>query len=155
MKTLDHNAISRSLHLLAYQIPDRQYAKRHEGDTDKLQEMLEQHQIDISGTAGLGDFTDAKILFQNVLYYAPQERTIATEDPQFTHGLVLDTGDVAISVHVRQWLLDESANYYGAILRIGAIQQPWAPGSVYSGTVHVTFQGLGLPVEDPGYDDTP
>lgn len=156
MKTLDHNAISRSLHVLGYRLYEGQTLKRYEGLDYKLTEVLQQYQIDVSGIAGTGVSTDVTINFQEVLYYAPQERNIVTEDPQITgHSAVLDSGDVHFDVYVVKWLFDENVNYTGAVVRIGATEVGWAPGSAYSGTVHITFQGLGVPVEDPGYDETP
>lgn len=155
MKTLDHNAIERSLAVVGYRNTLDIHRRRHEADDYRLAEVLQQYQIEISGAAGTGAFLDATINFQEVLYYAPLQRNIKTEDPQVTHGVVFDTGEAKLIVYVTKWLLDENANYTGAIVRVGVEQVGWAPASAFAATVHITFQGLGIPVEDPGFDETP
>jgi hypothetical protein len=155
MHTLDHNAIGRSLKVIGFQLAVNMHKARHQADDYRLAEVFEHHQLAVSGTAGTGAFTDFSINFQEVLYYAPTQRNNKLEDPQVTHGVQLDSGDAKLIVYVTKWLLDDSANYLGAVVRIGAEEVTWSPGSSYSGTVHITFQGLGVPVEDPGFTDTP
>ena len=160
MKTLDHNAITRSVHMMGFRLADRMYRKRHENDATHLTETQQQFQLSISGVAGAGAFTDFTIHFNEVIYYAPTQRNNKNEDPQVWWGANLDSGDAFLSVHVKQWLLDENANYVGAIVRVGVMQGAYAgqgavSGSAYAGTIHITFQGLSVPVEDPGYDETP
>lgn len=155
MKQLDHNAIQRSLELVGYRNTLAIHRRRHMDDEHRLAEVLQQYQIDVSGTTGTGAYVDASITFAETLYYAPLQRNIKTEDPQVAYGTVLDSGDAKFVVHVVKWLLDESANYLGATVRIGVEQVAWAPASEFAGTIHITFQGLGIPVEDAGFDETP
>lgn len=155
MKTLSHNAIARSLEVVGYRNNVAMHRRRHEADNYRLAEVLEQYQLDVSGTTGTGAFVDASITFAETLYYAPLQRNIKTEDPHVLVGSVLDKGDAKFIVHVIKWLLDDAANYLGAIVRIGVEQVGWAPASKFEGTIHITFQGLGIPVEDAGYDETP
>jgi hypothetical protein len=154
MKTLDHNAVARSLKAVV-QIPISIDRKKHEGDAYKLTEVLQQYQLDISGTTGADANTDFNVDFQETLYYAPTQRNIKTEDPQFTWGAQLDKGDAGFFVYVTKWKLDDSANYTGATIRVVVHEFDFAPSSNFSGAIHVTFQGMGVPVEDPGYTDTP
>jgi hypothetical protein len=158
MKTLDHNAVSRSLHLVGYQFSRDMARKARAADAYKLAEVNLEYQIDLTGQAypkNNGTSIDVPIVFQEVLYYAPLQRNIKTEDPHVTTGYQLDSGDVKLHVYVTQWTLDDSANYSGATVRIAAERFPWATGSAWAGTVHINFQGLGAPVEDPGYTETP
>lgn len=160
MKTLDHNAIARSVTQIGFRLSDQMYQKRHLLDGTKLTEIEQQFQIIISGVAGAGSFAEATCHFQETLYYAPIQRNTKNEDPQVWWGCNLDKGDAFFSVHVKKWLLDDSANYTGAVVRIGVMQGAYAgqggvDGSAFKGTIHVTFQGLGIPVEDPGFDETP
>jgi hypothetical protein len=109
----------------------------------------------VSGVAGSGAFTDFTITFQETLYYAPLQRNLKLEDPHVTFGYQLDSGDAKITAYVKSWTMDDNANYVGAIVRVHVEQFEWAPRSSFSGAVHATFQGYGVPVEDVGYDDTP
>jgi hypothetical protein len=155
MKTLEHNAIARSLSRIGYRnVLDIQRAQSR-NDGTKFAEVLQQYQMDVSGQAGSGAFTDFTITFQEALYYAPLQRNLKLEDPHFTYGYQLDTGDAKIVAYVKNWTLDDNANYLGAIVRVHVEQFEWAQLSKFSGTVHVTFQGYGVPVEDTGYTDTP
>lgn len=155
MKTLDHNAIARSLTQLGYRnVLDIQRAQQR-SDATKLTEVLQQYQMDVSGVTGTGVFCDFTVTFQEVLYYAPLQRNLKLEDPHFTYGYQLDTGDAKITAYVKSWTLDDNANYLGAIVRVHVEQFAWAPASPFSGAVHCTFQGYGVPAEDSGYDDTP
>lgn len=140
---------------MAYALTEESRQRRHQGDPYRPAEVFQHYQVDVSGTTGTGVFTDVTINFQEVLYYAPLQRNVKTEDPQVTHGVVLDSGDAHVTAYVVKWLLDDNANYMGAVVRIGATQVGWAPASQFSGTLHITFQGYGIPVEDPGYDETP
>lgn len=155
MKTLDHNAITRSLEGVGYRNGLAVYRQRHEADGYRLTEVWMQYQLDVSGTTGTGAYVDATINFAEILYYAPLQRNIKTEDPHVVVGTTLDNGDAKFIVNVIKWLLDDSANYIGAIVRCGVEQVGWAPTSAFAGTIHITFQGLGIPVVDPGFDETP
>lgn len=160
MKTLDHNAIARSVDAMGFRLGAAMYRKRHATDAFRATEIQQQYQVEIGGVAGAGAFTESTIHFQETMYYAPLQRNITTEDPQVTWGVNLDKGDAFVSVHVKRWLLDDNANYIGAVLRIGVMQGAYAgqggvEGSAFKGTIHVTFQGYGIPVEDPGFDETP
>lgn len=160
MKTLDHNAIARSAALMGFRLGHEVYKARHRHDATRLAEVQQQFQLDISGVAGSGSWVDYDIVFKEVLYYAPTQRANKNEDPQVWWGAVLDSGSAFFSVHVKEWKLDENANYKGATVRVGVMQGAYAgeggaDGSAFRGTIHITFQGLGVPVEDPGYDETP
>jgi hypothetical protein len=159
MKTLDHNAIHRSLHSMTFRLQERQQAKRKETGHYDLAETLQQFQMAIQGNAGQDDYSEVTINFPETIYYAPLQRASnRNEDPQFTWGIQLDSGDAHFSVHVTGWQLDADANYTGATIRVHAMQPKWFRGKVpspYSGTLHCTFQGLSVPVEDPGYDENP
>lgn len=155
MKTLDHNAITRSLLKLGYQNVLDIQRSQHRSDATKLAEVFQQYQMDVSGVAGSGAYCDFTVTFQEVLYYAPLQRNLKLEDPHVTYGYQLDSGDAKLHAYVKSWTLDENANYLGAIVRVHVEQFAWAPLSPFSGAVHVTFQGYGVPAEDPGYDDTP
>ena len=93
MKTLDHNAIHRALSKVGYQYALDMHHGRHSADAYKLAEVFQQYQLDISGTSGSGAYCDFTVNFQEVMYYAPTQRNIKTEDPHFTYGYQLDTGD--------------------------------------------------------------
>lgn len=155
MKNLEHNAIERSLGLIGYRNALAIHRRRHEADSYRLAEVFQQYQIEVSGTSGTGAFVDADINFQEVLYYAPLQRNSKTEDPHVTHGVSVDSGEARFAVYVVRWLLDQNANYTGAVVRIGVEQLGYAPASAFAATIHITFQGLGVPVEDAGFDDTP
>ena len=159
MKTLDHNAIGRSLAAIGFQTAERMRAKRHEADAYRLAEVFLQFQISVSGNTGPhGCYEDVTINFPEVLYYAPLQRSIKTEDPHVTFGAMLDSGNAMFSVHVAKWVMDDTGNYKGATIRIAAIAGPFADtngASAFSGTIHVAVQGMGMPIEDTGYDETP
>lgn len=160
MKTLDHNAIARSVHLMGFRLSEQMHRKRHEHDATKLAEVQQQYQLKIDGVAGAGAFTDFTINFNEIFYYAPTQRNNKNEDPQIWWGANLESGQAFFSVHVKQWLLDDSANYKGAVVTVGVQAGAYGglggvDGSAFTGTVHITFQGLGVPIEDPGYDETP
>jgi hypothetical protein len=155
VKTLEHNAINRSLAQMGYQLTEQILDARTAHDKYRLAEVTQQYQLAISGIAGAGAYTDFTVNFQERIMYAPLQRANKNEDPQVSHGLQLDTGDVFVTVIVKDWILDDSANYIGANVRVGVTEAAWAPGASYSGTVHLTVQGLSVPIEDPGYDDTP
>lgn len=160
MKTLDHTAIHRSMKSMGFQLGERVHEKRHIADQYKLTEIQQQFQLEISGVAAAGAWTDFTLNFQEVFYYAPTQRDNPNEDPQVWWGVVFDQGDAFCAVHVNQWVLDDNANYVGAIVRVGVMRGPYIgsgaiEGDPYQGTIHITFQGFGAPVEPPGFDDTP
>lgn len=155
MKTLSHHAIVRSLERVGYRNGLAMHQRRHEADGYRLTEIWMQYQIDVSGTTGTGTYVDATLHFPETLCYSPLQRNIKTEDPHVVTGFLLDAGDAQFVAYVTKWLLDDNANYTGAIVRIGVQQVGWNPSSAFAGTIHVTFQGLGIPVEDPGFDETP
>lgn len=160
MKQLDHNAVARAVALMGFQLTEKILDKRHEADDIKLAETQQQYQLDLTGTAQSGDYVQYTINFGEVIYYAPLQRVNKLEDPQVWWGAVFDQGRCMLTVHVKQWLLDDSANYTGAIVEVGFQQtsydQQQSPdGTPFQATIHITFQGLSAPVEDPGYTDTP
>lgn len=175
MKTLDHNAIGRSLSVMGFRLEEQTRAKRHEADAYQPSEVTQQFQIPVSGKIGTANpvkgiagvlitlaaqHSDVTIHFPETIYYAPTQRRNKNEDPQFWWGAQLDKGDVLFSVHVRNWLLDVNANYIGAVVRVNVTLPPnlnlgVEKGSEYAGTIHATFQGLSIPIEDPGFDATP
>lgn len=159
MKTLDHNAIDRSLSFMAMRIPERHTARKIQDNFIRPQEVEQQFQVPITGRTGRDSFTDIDVNFSETIYYAPLQRSgNKNEDPHFSWGMQLDSGDAIFSVHVTTWNLDEEANYTGATVRIHGAEPAWFHGKIqkpYSGTLHLTFEGLAIPVEDPGYDETP
>lgn len=155
MKSLDHNAIARSIALMGFDLERQMRKKRHEADNYGLAETQQQYQVSVSGVAGAGAFTDFTIKFNEIIYFAPQWRNNKMEDPQMSWGAVLDSGRAFFAVNVKEWLLDDKCNYTGAIISIGAQAGAYGglggvDGSPYSGTIHLTFQGLSAPVEDTG-----
>jgi hypothetical protein len=160
MKTLDHNAIARATLNMGFRLNQRMDKKRHYDDDVRLAETMQHYQLDLKGNAQSGFWVEYTISFEEVIYYAPLQRTNKMEDPQFWWGAVFDSGRAMLTAHVKKWVLDASANYTGAIVEVGFQQttydQSVSPaGTPFQATIHVTFQGLSAPVEDPGYDETP
>lgn len=155
MPGMEHGAIHRSLEEMAYSLTGLITKKSREADAYKLAEVEMQYQIEIKGKAqDGGTWSTTTIIFEEVLHYAPYQRDNKNEDPQMVWGAVLDKGRAFISCHVEEWILDDNEHFSGAVVAIG-IHDPSGGGSNIKGAVHVTFQGLGAPVELPGLDDIP
>lgn len=145
------NAVHRSLGALAIEINRAIERKRFEIERERLAEIDQQFQVEISGRAGGMTWKSVNLAFDETFYDAPAQRDGDLEEPLFTYGSVIDKGQpVMISAHVSFWRVDQQGNITGATIRIGCFD-PTNSGKSFSGRLHVNFQGFAAP-DDPDED---
>lgn len=114
-------------------------------------EWEQQLRLDLSGQAAGGwGWGDRRVTFDIPFLYAPLQRTIPFETPQFTYGVEMtQTTDTLVLVHAHllKWTINRQGWITGATLRFG-VQAPAATAPMpFSATVHLTFQGFGTTAE--------
>jgi hypothetical protein len=142
-----HGATTRALMGLTL-LDSKAMGQRHERDRQMgLSELMQQFQYEFEGTAGtLWGFANKTIQFEFPFYYAPGQRDPDFAFPQFWFGAEASP-PVAVSATVTNWLTDEdNGAVVGATVAVGVCGN--AAAAAYSGTVHLTFQGLSALAED-------
>lgn len=115
------------------------------------QEGEQQFQIPMSGTARFTpEYVRAAVPFAWSFYNATGQRDSDLVVPQMSWGLELQSNDpIFATVCVMEWDKKGADQVEGAVLAIGCYE-PSGLDVRFKGSMHVTFQGYGAPVE---YDE--
>lgn len=136
----------------------RVQARAHQSDHYAMTERTQQFQFDISGTLGVVPVeSNVEVLFDiTFLYEYGMRRDSQLLEPQTHFGwtqINAPPGSVPFA-HVTGWKQDADLNYVGASITagvhnpsIGIIGTDPTSSLTFSGTLHVTFQGYGVPVD--------
>jgi hypothetical protein len=121
--------------------------KRKEAGFDSLNEIEQQIQIEISGTASsVPTQQEVDVAFDILFVNATEQRYSNLTVPQVSWGLVLDTPDLIIAtVAVVSWNIEDTEAISGARVAVGAY---WPGEALFEGTIHMTFQGYGFPSDE-------
>lgn len=156
MSSVRTGALSRSIAALAFGNVERFYEDQRTRARESLAEYMQQFQVPVSGTLGgsIG-WANLNVDFDVPMLRSPASRHAPFDKPTFTYGVYLQTGvDGIIVANVRKWVEDErSVN--GALLRVGAYVPGAASETAFKATLHLTFQGLGAPIDDESDLDEP
>jgi hypothetical protein len=147
--SLDTHQLHRSLAAMAHDIRDRVDQNQQRKSQYSLRETECQIQIDIAGLSG-GEtiWKDVEVTFPERFYAADGKRDTPNDDPHYSSGYTVESGPpVMISAHVSEWITSGDDEYLGARVRIGAFDTA-NTGEMFTGVVHLTFQGVGAPVDD-------
>lgn len=122
---------------------------------DALSEYDQQVQVLIAGTAGpVVSWVSILVAFDVFFIGGTQERANNLLFPHFTYGYTIATlNPIVVSAHVASWVQDPRTNaFVGANINWGS-SAPDLPldGSTYvfSGVLHLNFQGLASPPDIP------
>jgi hypothetical protein len=160
------HAIQRSISKLAHGIAQEIRSTEQRRKDGALVECVEQFQISVSGTASdYPGWLELELNFNQRFTIGTGNRESNLQRPHFHSSFELTTGQsqnatviesapggvtrsdpVIFHAVVTEWVLDDMAMVSGCKLKLGAV----APGDtvVFQGFVHVSFQGLGAPIQD-------
>lgn len=131
---------------------DRLSTGRRERTLDDLDEIEQQIQVEVSGTAGdTLAWDELDITFDVEFIDATDQRYSNLTVPQFSFGAVCDVA-VLFSAVVLGWATDDRGVIVGATVAVGAVD-PGGPGTEFIGTMHLTFQGFGSLAIEPADPD--
>jgi hypothetical protein len=169
---LDHGAISRALGHIAFSIDKAVEEHKVERDALKLAEVEQQIQVALSGEAGTCPaWQEIDVFFAETFVPAASrsgQRDNPYEEPQFTWGFRWLSGVIpVVACAVTEWITTDDELIQGARLAVGAFN-PCAtattdPGDTittfaatdtttdsnrFAGSLHLSFQGFAVPVDD-------
>lgn len=141
----------------------RMNARAHESDYYKMMERTQQFQFGVSGTLGLLPIeNNIAILFDIMfLYEYGMRRDSQLLEPLTHFGWSNVSGPKGCIpyAHVTGWKQDLDENYVGCSVTagvhnplIGLVGADTTTSLNFSGTLHVSFQGYGVPL-DPTQDE--
>lgn len=149
------NALQRSLQAITIGSIEATHKRRDEYADAALQEIDQQFQVPISGTATPGEVAAGIIdcEFAAAMIDAYDERQAPFTAPTFTSGFVLTSPEpVILTAAVQRWFVRDEAYYYGARVRVFVWTPPidWLlrQPAKFAGELHMNFQGYGMPVVD-------
>jgi hypothetical protein len=119
---------------------------------DLLQELEQQFQIVISGSAGTTlAWTSRTLEFDVEFINAVNQRYSNLTEPHFYYGVKV-AQLVLVTVNVSSYVIDDRDIITGANINIGVVAPGTAFAVAFGGRVDLTFQGFGAPVEYPQPD---
>lgn len=118
-----------------------------EKEIEALKEMDEQFKIEVNGRAEefpVWDQVDIK--FGTTFVDATGQRDSPFDRPHFTYGAeITSDSPVGILACVMNWKVNDKGETTAARVAIGAVATDLS--TMFSGLVHMTFQGYGAPVD--------
>lgn len=159
-------ALERSLSMMLVGVTKQREADEVEAAPLRLDETDQVFQVAVEGEAGaaIGTWAPFTVDFDYMFVYAPTQRMVQYDRPQFTWGFELRSSTpVLVYCQLTGWAtqdtdpeIDATITTTGAELVVGAFSPGLEDGDdpiPYRGLLHLNFGGFAAPYDTPSDDE--